>query len=647
MPSPPTTSLGQIELRHVIGQGGFGKVMLGYDKKLKKEVAVKVIDKALVRENNLQSYVEREIEMMRKIKHPHVVKLLSVVDTSKGYHLVMELATGGELFDKIVESKRFDEITARRYFQQLISAVYYCHCHKIVHRDLKAENLLLGPQGDLKVCDFGLSRYTTKGSFNDNPILFTSLAGSTDYQAPEVIREGGYQGSSCDMWSCGVILFFMMCGYLPFADKNDDLTRKRILNCEYNKNARYLPEAVKDLLQHLLDVNPNTRYSAHRTIEHPWFQKDLDWTMFPNFATASPVAVTPAGGSPTSAGSQVGFDKTTSTANLDSPEVMSPCHAGNTSTSNPRTLLHQAFVSCNVDRTGFLTHDEVRDVLIKLNETAVASAAAKGKDIPAQRVTEDDVREFMSNFDLDNKGRITEEQFIVGWQKNAGKTAKYSLSRLCNVFHFEVERELLAELRKAFDVLDGDHSGLVVPQNIAKLNLGLSEKEITELFQIMDPVHPGKAALSFENFVLFCTKYDLLQKHPLAMRLRRLESLFDATDFQVFRNAISTGFTVAGLRDIILTKISVEARNTLQTSIAIGETEGYLYGTLMEGDRRILEVGIQLLPAAQGYTKVLAYRIGGKTEHFHDWFRNFRKLLREEILICAEDTAVRGDSELM
>lgn len=621
--SNKTTVVGNVELRHILGQGGFGKVMLGYDRKLKREVAVKVIDKQLVRENNLQPYVEREIEMMRNLNHDHVVKLLTVIDTSKGYHLVMELATNGELFDKIVESKRFDEATARNYFQQLISAVDYCHSKKIVHRDLKAENLLLGTKGELKVCDFGLSRYTTKNPFTDHPIMFTSLAGSTDYQAPEVIQEGGYQGSSCDIWSCGVILFFMLCGYLPFADKSDDLTRGRIIKGEYNKNAKWLSEGAKDLISHLLMISPTKRYDTKQIIQHPWFKVGLDVkTLFPHIDDLSRTS-TPS--TPT-----LGL-RQASQGHIDSPEHPS------SPLTNPRELLHQAFVSCNVDRTGYLTHDEVRDVLIKLNDE--------------KPVSEDDVRAFMASFELDNEGRITEEQFMVGWQRdaqqNCGVPQKYSLSRLCNVFHFDLERELLAGLRVAFNVLDVEHKGVVLPENLAKLGLGLSQPEIQELFRMMDPAHPDHASLNFENFVNFCTKYDLLVKHPIAMRLRRLEKLFDATEFQGFRNFLSTGFTVAGLREVIMNKIRTNAPRDLTTVISNGETEGYLYGTFMDGEKKVLEVGIQLRPAAQGYTKVLAYRIGGKTEIFHMWFRSFRKLLRDEILTCAEDTAIKGESELM
>lgn len=623
------TSVGGIELRHVIGQGGFGKVMLGYDKKNKKDVAVKVIDKQLVEENALQSYVEREIEILRRVKHEHIVRLISVIDSSKGYYLVMELANGGELFDKIVESKRFDEKTARDYFQQLISAVHYCHEHNIVHRDLKAENLLLGSKGELKVCDFGLSRYTTKkGSFTssakDQAILFTSLAGSTDYQAPEVIQEGGYEGHSCDIWSCGVILFFMLCGYLPFADRNDDLTKKRILSASYNKNAKYLSEGARDLISKMLVINPKQRLDTKGIIGHPWFLTDLD---------AKGLGFDESLMSPMLNGSLASAANTVKHASPESPTTeANNCQAN-------KEMIHQAFISCNVDQTGFLTRDEVRDVLIKLNSE--------------RQVQPTDVDEFMRHFELDDKGRITEEQFILGWTKerNAqdGFSSKYSLSKLANIFHFSLERELLAALRTAFDSLDVGHKGLIKPSDFQQLQLGLSADEVKQLFDTVDPDHRGLAALNFENFVNFCTKYDFLQKHPISVRLKRLESLFDVCEFQGFRSYISTGFTVRGLREVLVQKLKTEAPTVLRTTIHPGETEGYLYGSFSDDEtgRKVLEVGMQLLPAAQGYTKVLTYRIGGKTEIFHKWFRDFRKMLREEILMCAEDTAIRGESELM
>jgi len=237
--------IGHLELGQVLGVGGFGKVYLAHDLDLKQDYAVKVVDKALVRAHNLQEYVKREVDIMKMVRHKHVITLREVIELPNMYCLVMELAPNGELFDRIIESKRFDEATARRYFQQLMSAVTYCHRKGVVHRDLKAENLLLGENCELKVCDFGLSRFAflppapalpgvqlkkPDSPTKDKTIVFTSLAGSTDYQAPEMWLDEGYQGYTCDIWSCGVILFFMLCGYLPFAARTDAETESRVRN---------------------------------------------------------------------------------------------------------------------------------------------------------------------------------------------------------------------------------------------------------------------------------------------------------------------------------------------------------------------------------------------------------------------------------
>lgn len=621
------TTIGSIELRHTLGCGAFGKVVLGYDKKKHSNVAVKVIEKELVREMNIQTYVEREIELMRKLKHDHVVKLIAVADTAKAYNLVMELATGGELFDRIVESKRFEEQTARRYFQQLVSAVHYCHhVHHIVHRDLKAENLLLDGNGDLKVCDFGLSRYaSTAAGKSDKLVLFTSLAGSTDYQAPEVIKEDGYLGFSCDIWSCGVILFFMLCGYLPFADKTEDLTRERVLAVKYSKDNKYLPEAVRNLLSHMLTADPAKRYTILDVIRHPWVVENLDVDkLFPTLSKEtlgiSPV-MTPTTSAPADSFRRI---------SADSPEV------ANSPVVNFRDELHLAFQSCNVNHSGFLTRDEVRDVLVKLNdETAVG---------------DDEVTSFMANFGLDTEGRITEEQFIIGWGKlNTGCTNKYQVDKLINIFHFSLERELLDELRNAFNEIDKHHFGVITPENILELNLGIDKAQVDEFFAKTDPAHKEKPRLNFEHFVETMTRSDMLRNHPLAVRLKRVNQMFEVSEMQSFRSFLA-GFTVSGFREVIANKIINDSPKLIATTITQGETEGYYYGTVLDqagGEKVKLQVGFMLLPACSGYTKVQAYRILGKTENFHVWFKSFRRILRSEIQACEEDTLVRGESELL
>lgn len=623
IPKSSTIIGGHIVLGHVLGSGGFGKVYYGYDRKKKINVAVKMIDKELVRNDGIQAYVEREIDMMRKIKNPHVVRLLEAIETSKAYNLVMELASNGELFDKIVDSQRFDEKTARNYFQQLISAVHYCHKHNIVHRDLKAENLLLGENNTLKVCDFGLSRYTKEGKFNDNEVLFTSLAGSIDYQAPEVLKECGYEGSACDMWSCGCILFFMLCGYLPFTDRSDGLTRKRILSCQYNKQNRYLSSGASDLIAHMLERDPAKRYTTSDVIQHPWFLVDLDPTLFPKESIASPQSPT---ASPSGEFIQRAITPASSATFTNSSMAASP-------TSEKAVEIHQAFLTCNVTGDGFLNKEEVRDALIKLNG-----------DVP---VSEKDVSDFMSNFTLDKEGRITEEEFVMGWTKHQNALGKkYDIVRMGNLFHYDLEKEFLKAVRDAFDSIDTEHSGVITKQNMKTLGLGMTDADIQSLFDAVDPDHKGLSGMTFEHFVGLCLRYDLLKNHPLAIRLRRLNSFFDITEHTSFKSYLNTGYTVAGTREMIKAVLLLK-QDAINTKFEEGDVTGFLYGSeYIEGKKR-LEVGVRLLPAAQGYTKIVAYRIGGKTKDFHNWFLDLRKVTKDELLKCEEDTAVKGTPELM
>lgn len=193
------------------------------------QVAMKFISKQVIAATKTKTRVQREVEYMRTLRHPHIIKLYDhesacessqtnivvsryeVISTSTDIIIVLEYA-GGELFNYIVEHGRMSETQARRFFQQLISGIEYSHRLKIVHRDLKPENVLLDGDLNVKIADFGLSNEIKDGDF-----LKTSC-GSPNYAAPEVIRGGLYTGPEIDVWSCGVILYVMLCGRLPFED---------------------------------------------------------------------------------------------------------------------------------------------------------------------------------------------------------------------------------------------------------------------------------------------------------------------------------------------------------------------------------------------------------------------------------------------
>ncbi|XP_056169143.1 CBL-interacting serine/threonine-protein kinase 3-like isoform X4 [Syzygium oleosum] len=190
--------------------------------------------------------------------------------------IVLEFVTGGELFDKIVNNGRMGEDETRRYFQQLINAVDYCHSRGVYHRDLKPENLLLDAYGNLKVSDFGLSALSQQ--VRDDGLLHTTC-GTPNYVAPEVLNDRGYDGATADMWSCGVILFVLLAGYLPFDDSNLMNLYKKISAAEFTCPPWLSFEAMK-LITRILDPNPMTRITISEILEDAWFKKNYKPPIF-------------------------------------------------------------------------------------------------------------------------------------------------------------------------------------------------------------------------------------------------------------------------------------------------------------------------------------------------------------------------------
>ncbi|PNX96479.1 CBL-interacting serine/threonine-protein kinase 21-like protein [Trifolium pratense] len=209
-----TKSIGKYRVRETIGEGTFSKVKLAFNSNNGEKVAIKVIDKQMVLKNNLRYQVQSEITTMKLLNHPNIVRIHEVIGTKTKIYIVMEYVSGGQLLDKMSYANKLDECEARKLFQQLIDTVDYCHNKGVYHRDLKPENLLLDSKGNLKVSDFGLSALA---KFDD---VLNTKCGSPCYVAPEVLMNKGYDGAAVDVWSCGVILFELLAGFLPFDDQN-------------------------------------------------------------------------------------------------------------------------------------------------------------------------------------------------------------------------------------------------------------------------------------------------------------------------------------------------------------------------------------------------------------------------------------------
>lgn len=232
------------------------------------EVAVKILNKAKIKQLSMEEKVRREINILHLCTHPHIIRLYEVIDTPTDIFLVIEFVSNGELFDYIVTKGRLSADEARNFFHQIISGVEYCHFQKIVHRDLKPENLLLDSNNNIKLADFGLSNIMRDGEF-----LRTSC-GSPNYAAPEVISGHLYAGPEVDVWSCGVILYALLCGSLPFDDESIPNLFKKIKSGMY-KLPPNLTHLAKNLIPRMLEVDPMKRITIPEIRLHPWFQHKL------------------------------------------------------------------------------------------------------------------------------------------------------------------------------------------------------------------------------------------------------------------------------------------------------------------------------------------------------------------------------------
>jgi 5'-AMP-activated protein kinase catalytic alpha subunit len=262
------------ELGRMLGQGTFGKVHYARNRDSNQSVAIKMMDKDKVLKVGLSEQIRREITTMRLVAHKNIVELHEVMATRNKIYFVMEYAKGGELFAKIEKSGKLTEAVAHKYFQQLISAVDYCHSRGVYHRDLKPENLLLDEDGNLKVSDFGLSALSE--SRRQDGLLHTTC-GTPAYVAPEVISKIGYDGAKSDIWSCGVVLFVLVAGYLPFQGPNLMEMYRKVQHGDF-RCPSWFPHKLKKLLYKILDPNPATRISIRKIKESTWFRKGPEGT---------------------------------------------------------------------------------------------------------------------------------------------------------------------------------------------------------------------------------------------------------------------------------------------------------------------------------------------------------------------------------
>ncbi|XP_058873542.1 serine/threonine-protein kinase BRSK2-like isoform X1 [Acipenser ruthenus] len=255
--------VGPYRLEKTLGKGQTGLVKLGVHCITGQKVAIKIVNREKLSESVLMK-VEREIAILKLIEHPHVLKLHDVYENNKYLYLVLEHVSGGELFDYLVKKGRLTPKEARKFFRQIISALDFCHNHSICHRDLKPENLLLDEKNNIRIADFGMASLQVGDS------LLETSCGSPHYACPEVIRGEKYDGRRADVWSCGVILFALLVGALPFDHDNLRQLLEKVKSGVFHM-PHFIPPDCQALLKGMIEVNPDKRLSLEDIQKHSWY----------------------------------------------------------------------------------------------------------------------------------------------------------------------------------------------------------------------------------------------------------------------------------------------------------------------------------------------------------------------------------------
>ena len=258
--------LDNYEISSIIGEGTFGVVRLGKEKLTGEKVAIKILEKKKIVTKDDEERVEREIEILKKVNHINVIKTMQIITDKEKIYIIMEFCEKGELFNHIVEEQKLEEDEAAYFYYQLINGLECIHYNGVVHRDLKPENLLISKENILKIIDFGLSNYFSKEN------LLSTPCGSPCYASPEMVSGQKYDGFMIDIWSTGIILFAMLCGYLPFEDPDNEILFKKILKCDAEFPNDLSNDSV-DLMKKIMVTNPKERITLTEIKNHSFYLK--------------------------------------------------------------------------------------------------------------------------------------------------------------------------------------------------------------------------------------------------------------------------------------------------------------------------------------------------------------------------------------
>jgi calcium-dependent protein kinase len=457
------------ELVQKVGEGNFGEVFCAKGKESEDERAVKVLAKSLINEEEIL-IIQNEIKILRSVDHPNILKLYEVFEDDETYQIVTDMMRGGSLADELEEKgteERFGTLTekdAAILMRQLLSCINYCHHNKIVHRDVKTENMMLQVDKALdhmKVIDFGLSTFF----YDENP-RFIDMCGTPDYMAPQVINED--YGPKCDIWSCGVVLFEVLSGLMPFSDvcdseRNDTVTQDNIVNENYSFEDpiwNFISDSAKGFVKHLLTFEEKDRPTAEQALAHP-FLKEAKIRSVEKIDT------------------RVAQRAMTSLEAFGTGESLSLARAANAYitaqllTKEETEEVDELFRAMDIDGDGILTKDEIK---------------ASYQDILGRNLSDDEVETMFDRVDADANGTISYSEFVVA-------------SLNSDILHTG------NKLRSTFDKMDTDGSGAISKTELNGLlslfEITLEEEELDDMMKRADV--DGDGEISYEEFVALVT----------------------------------------------------------------------------------------------------------------------------------------------
>lgn len=445
--------------QRVLGKGSFGEVILCKDKITGQEYAVKVISKRQVKQKTDKELLLKEVELLKKLDHPNIMKLYEFFEDKGYFYLVTEVYTGGELFDEIINRKRFSEADAARIVRQVLSGINYMHRNKIVHRDLKPENLLLENKkkdANIRIIDFGLSTH-----FEPQKKMKDKI-GTAYYIAPEVLH--GTYDEKCDVWSTGVILYILLSGCPPFNGANEFEILKKVEKGKFTFDLpqwRKVSEPAKDLIRKMLAYVPSMRISAKDALDHPWI-KSTDVTAKDSINL------------PSLESTILNIRQFQGTQKLAAAALL---YMGSKLTTNEETdELNKIFQKMDKNGDGQLDKQELMEGYVELMKL-------KGEDVSVldKSAIETEVEQVLEAVDFDKNGFIEYSEFVT-----VAMDRRTLLSR--------------QRLERAFEMFDSDGSGKISSSELATI-FGVSELDSEAWRRVLAEVDRNNdGEVDFEEF---------------------------------------------------------------------------------------------------------------------------------------------------